>query len=401
MDTQTQLLIQALHDSPTQAVIAVAGAGTTGLADLLLIGGASRTMLEAIVPYSTAAFDEFLGGKPPKRYVSEQAARLLAGSALRRANQLTKTMPQAATPEDDAPLVGIACTAALATDRAKRGEHRGHIAMWRAGHLIEQTLVLKKDTRTREAEERIYSRLLLNALAEACGVEQSLSLELADGEAVVTYHHNYERAAQELLDDNIDFFAVYDHGEIRTRPAQDNREVHPQTLLSGSFNPLHQGHLGMATAAAEWLGRPVAFELSVANVDKPSLPVTTITNRIAQFAGQHPIYVSNAATYREKAKLYPNATFIVGFDTAERLFHPKYYANSHEQMTSALTEIMEQGCRFLVVGRVDETGVFRTINDIDVPTEFNGMFEQIPESAFRVDLSSTELRKQRAEGYTT
>lgn len=390
MDAETRQLIQAIHDSHTQAVIVVAGAGTTGLADLLLVGGASRTVIEAVAPYSTAAFDEFLSGKPPKQYVSERAARLLAGQALRRASELTK-----ATPADAEPLVGIACTAALATDRAKRGEHRGHIATWQAGQLIEQTLVLTKEIRTREAEERIYSRLLLNALAKACGVEQSLALDLADGETVVTHHHNYANAAQDLLDDKIDFFAVYDHGEIRTRPAQDGRTVHPQTLLAGSFNPLHQGHLGMAAAASEWLGRPVAFELSVANVDKPSLPVATVTNRIAQFAGQHPIYVSNAATYHQKAKLFPNATFIVGFDTAERLFFPKYYGSSHQQMTRALTKIMEQGCRFLVAGRVDETGVFRTINDIEIPTEFSGLFEQIPESAFRVDLSSTALRARR------
>lgn len=385
-------LIQAIHDSPVQAVIAVAGAGTTGLADILRIGGASRTVLEAIVPYSTAAFDEFLKGKKPKQYVSARAARLLAGQALQRAHCLTNSRPT-----DTTPLIGLACTAALATDRAKRGEHRGHIAAWRAGQLSEYTLVLNKGARTREAEEHLYSKLLVNALAAACGVEHRPALDLSDGEAVVTHHHNYERSAQDLHDGAIDFFAVYDHGEVRTRPARDGRDVQPQALLAGSFNPLHAGHTGMAAAAAAWLEQPVAFELSVANVDKPPLPVETVVHRLAQFAGQHPIYVSNAATYREKAKLYPNATFIVGFDTAERLFYPKYYGGSHQQMVAAIAEIKEQGCRFLVAGRVDEQDAFHTIDELQIPPEFSGMFERLPESHFRVDISSSALREQRRE----
>lgn len=393
MDKETEQLIQSIHDSATQVVIAVAGAGTTALADLLLVGGASRTLLEAIVPYSMAAFDEFLqknrqNATLPKQYVSAQAARLLAGQALQRAHKLV-----GAAPQDARPLVGLACTAALATERVKRGDHRGHIAIWTAGKLIEQTLVLAKGTRSRAAEERLYGRLLLNALAAACGVDHSLHLALSGEEEVFTSCYDHARAAQELSENVIDFFAVHDHGEIRTRPAHDDQAVHPQTLLSGSFNPLHVGHTGMAAAAAKWLGQPVAFELSVANVDKPSLPVATVANRIAQFAAQYPIYVSGAATYQEKARLYPNATFVVGFDTAQRLFFPKYYGGSNERMVAAIAEIMEQGCRFLVAGRVDGGGKFRTIGEIAIPPEFRGIFEPIPESDFRLDISSTELRE--------
>jgi len=389
MDSDVRKLIQAIHDTPTQVVVAAAGAGTTGLSNLLLIGGASRTLLEAIVPYSTAAFNDFLGGREPKQYVSSLAARRLAGRALARAQFLT-----AARPSEAAPLVGIGCTASLATDRAKRGEHRAHIAAWQADGLVVQTLILTKGARTRAAEERLYSRLLLNLLANACGVELTLDLDLQGNEEVIVERYDYLSVAHALHKQEVDFFALYDHGEIRTRPAVDGQEVHPQTLLSGSFNPLHGGHLGMAAAAVEWLKRPVAFELSTANVDKPSLPATVVVNRIAQFAGTHPIYVSNAPTYLEKARLYPRATFIIGADTAERLFEPKYYDDSTTLMQNALEEIMAQGCRFLVMGREDADGVFRTISNIAIPPEFGELFEQIPESVFRMDISSTQLRQQ-------
>ena len=39
-------------------------------------------------------------------------------------------------------------------------------------------------------------------------------------------------------------------------------------------------------------------------------------------------------------------------------------------------------------------GAFLTLKDVDVPRSLAGMFEELPEAEFRVDVSSTELRKQ-------
>ncbi|MCZ7667231.1 MAG: hypothetical protein M5U34_08445 [Chloroflexi bacterium] len=54
MDKETRQLVQAIHDSPTRLVMVTAGAGTQALSDLLGVAGASRTLLEALVPYSEA-----------------------------------------------------------------------------------------------------------------------------------------------------------------------------------------------------------------------------------------------------------------------------------------------------------------------------------------------------------
>ena len=43
-------LVQKIHDSPPQAVLAVAGAGSEAVAWLLGVAGASRTLLEVVVP---------------------------------------------------------------------------------------------------------------------------------------------------------------------------------------------------------------------------------------------------------------------------------------------------------------------------------------------------------------
>ena len=95
--------------------------------------------------------------------------------------------------------------------------------------------------------------------------------------------------------------------------------------------------------------------------------------------------------FSQKAQFFPGCTFIIGWDTAERLVDPVYYGGQEFEMMKALDDMRGLGCRFLVAGRVDG-GVFHTLDDVPVPQGFENMFAAIPESAFRCDLSSTELR---------
>src|SRR5215218_2679474 len=71
----------------------------------------------------------------------------------------------------------------------------------------------------------------------------------------------------------------------------------PRAVLPGSFNPLHHGHTGLAAVAAARLGVPVAFELSVANVDKPDLDAVEVERRVAQFRDAGPVWVTRAPTF--------------------------------------------------------------------------------------------------------
>jgi hypothetical protein len=162
-------------------------------------------------------------------------------------------------------------------------------------------------------------------------------------------------------------------------------------LLSGAFNPLHQGHEGMATAAAELTGLPVAFELAVVNADKGALAPDEIGRRAAQFAGRHTLVLSRAPLFVQKAALYPGRVFVLGYDTAARLVAPRYYGGE-AGMVAALAALRDAGCSFLVAGRVAD-GRFHTLADLPVPASFATLFTPIPEASFRADVSSTELRK--------
>ena len=108
--------------------------------------------------------------------------------------------------------------------------------------------------------------------------------------------------------------------------------------------------------------------------------------------GKAPVELTRAPTFLEKSRLFPGATFVIGADTAERLFVPKYYGDDELRMHAALDEIAGAGCSFLVAVRIDAAGRVRGLRDLGMPGRHADLFSEIPERCFRVDTSSSEIR---------
>lgn len=375
MDDEIRKLIESLHSDETMTSLVIAGAGAPAIGWILGVAGASRTVLDIQVPYASSAMIDYLGSEPGQ-YVSEQAALDLARAAYRRAVRLR---------EGRIPVVGLSCSATIATDRPKRGEHRCHVSAYDATGWKTSTLTLTKGLRGRDGEDDVVSRLILNALAESFGLGERVDPGLSSDERIVPAGHRYREPLEALSAGHIG------HLLIRADGTQSADEHFSGVILSGSFNPLHEGHTRLVNAASRILGERAIYELSISNVDKPDLELSEVRRRLKQFAEKADIAVTRVPAFFEKARLFPGSTFVIGFDTMTRLVDPKYYGGSDGRMRAALSELQDLRCGFLVAGR-EVDGVFKTLDNIAAPPEFLEMFTQIPESAFREDISSTQLR---------
>jgi hypothetical protein len=406
-----QQLVKSIHASPTRLVLAVAGGGSRAIAELLEVPGASHTLLEAAVPYTESALTAWLGGKPDGA-CSPETARAMAMVAYLRAltygeseslglakkqlshlireqSHFRPTMPTTAAPWcPTVPeigtlphLIGVACTAALSTDRPRRGRHRVHIALQSVSRTVAWSLELEKGRRNRSEEEHLASRLVLSVVAEACGLDDCLDLDLLVNEQVERVEAAAPTEWQDLLLGKIDLVC---RGNVQS-----------SAIFPGAFHPLHSGHCRMAEIARETLHMPVVMEISILNVDKPPLDYLEMHRRLGQFTAEQPVCFTRLPTFEEKSRLFPGAWFIVGVDTLQRIAEPAYYGNDPSICEAAIERIASRECRFLVFGRkIGEE--FVRLDDLALPSALKVLCREIPPEVFREDVSSTEIRFGRA-----
>lgn len=370
-------------------VIAVTGGGSGAISALIQTPGASRAVLEAVVPYSLPALVDWIGGKPDQA-CSAATARAMAMASFIRARRLA---PEA----DPLLLVGIGFTGSLATDRPKRGERRIHLAAQTADRTEVHSLSLHDVAATRAEDEATSTATLLWLTARACGVDVGDGFQHAGDQSLSRVEAAPPVWTELLLSQRR--LAILNSAATETGYEADETRPLP-IVFPGAFNPPHAGHLRMAANAEERLGQPVAWELSIANVDKPPLDFIAIRDRVDALRAadrQRPIALTSAPTFREKAALFPGATFIVGADTLSRIAEPRYYGGDAAQRDAAVAEIAGLGCRFLAFGRTVD-GRFQSLADLALPPELRALCDDVPAEQFREDLSSTALRALLASG---
>mmetsp|Transcript_15116 Transcript_15116/g.24882 ORF Transcript_15116/g.24882 Transcript_15116/m.24882 type:complete len:440 (-) Transcript_15116:513-1832(-) len=428
-DDDLYSLVERIHASGTAAVFCIAGAGSQALTWLLSVPNASRTVIQATIPYHRAALTKFLGTSPSQA-VSASTARRMAHSAFVQGQELIRIETdgfEKAGDEIMPRLVGVACTATIATSRAKLGEHRAHVAVWTDASVATYSLTLDKSfNRTREQEDSVVSKLVLRALADAAQVEFDIPLALTENEQLeLTLRHfesiriggwgddeetpddipNTARVTEVDAEDPLKLLLSHKaHVLVYLKEHKGMATVDGTfsgVILPGSFNPLHEGHIKLATVAAKMSGQDFAFEISVQNADKPPLEEEDIRGRIAPMLGRYNVILTRMPLLKDKAHLFPGSAFAIGYDTYERLLDLRYYGGTEQGLVDALNNIRSTGCRFLVAGRVDRNGQFVALEPEKVNRNWVDLFVTIPVEDFRVNLSSTEIRNLAAAAAAT
>ena len=165
----------------------------------------------------------------------------------------------------------------------------------------------------------------------------------------------------------------------------------------------------------------VFFEMSVTNADKPPLDPKEVERRVSMFTSlptcdmpkDWSVILTNAPLFSQKTEILDNLitkgdssrkmSFVLGTDTFVRIINPKYYNNSRDEMLEALVDMRDKGVHFIVGGRLEQgtedKPVF--INGEEevrsLPSDIQSMFTLLTEDEFRLDISSTELRKKMQE----
>ena len=373
-------LVAAIHASTCKTVMAVTGGGSRLVSQLLEVPGASKTLLEAVVPYSSSALTEWLGGAPTQS-CCVATARAMAMSSWMKARRL-------APDEDPYSLIGLGGTASLVSNRRKKGTHRVHIAIQTASSTSTLSLEFRKGARERKKEEWLCAKLLLIALARACGVQTSHAEEVVDrhlfeAETPVVVRQEAEPAWTELLFGSREYTAL-------PCPLEEKYS----TVFPGSFNPPHEGHKQIAEVASRRTGSEVVYELSITNVEKPPLDFIDIQQRydLLRESNGAKLLLTNAPTFRKKALLFPGCTFVVGADTMSRIGDVRYYDGEPAAHEAAIQLLAQQECRFLVFGR-EIDGRFQVLDNLTLPPQLRELCEEVAAEDFRQDVSSTDLRE--------
>ncbi len=267
-------------------------------------------------------------------------------------------------------VYGLGCTAALATNRQRKGSDRCFIAVQSGQSTLAVSLELDASL-NRSGQELQCQEKILQVMAYAIGLTAQL-----EGKHSTFRHEIAPQSWQRLM-----------RGENQSTFDETDQ---PRLLFPGAFNPHHEGHQQMTRLAENMTGQSVTLEISTYNVDKMPLDFIDMSDR-QQSLGDMALVFTNAPTFEDKSKLYPGATFVVGVDTITRIADPKYYGHSEALRDEAIASLVKNRHRFLVFGRrISET--YQTLKSVNLPRRLLEICDEVPESDFRNDISSSALR---------
>lgn len=176
------------------AALVVAGGGSGAVGECFRIPGASQVFVDAAIPYSRAAMLAYLNGRPPTAGSAAAATAVQLGRrALTRAkawadqdsNCTTELYPsrRAGTRR----FAGLACVAALPTNRTRQGRDRIHVVARTSESNCGWSAWLAPQTHTRTEAEALADAMIFGALGALVGQPFDRYVSPAEGVEIESF----------------------------------------------------------------------------------------------------------------------------------------------------------------------------------------------------------------------
>lgn len=373
---QYKMWSDKLKEANVNIHVIATGAGAGLQNDLWSIPGSSAYLSGCSFPYAPEETTELLGFTP-KQFVSEDTAIDLASAAYMKAYKFGGKSP-----------VGVGLTASVASEREHRGDHRVFAC------VITNDKVL------------LFNKLIAKGIGEAIDKRKS------DGGSCDGLGFYMILDALDLLSLSSDIAAAIRTYKDGTALAKERFFAHPffssngkrlekpelinTALMSGSFNPPHEGHFGAAKSLSIRDRADVVFEITAEPPHKNALTIQDLLKRAKGLQGYDRLFTSDLPYYLDKAKAFPGTPFVVGADTLIRLFDPKWGKSIQELVDG----FCSYGTVFYTIGRqidgkfITAEDIIQILNDKVDSENCNNLYFLIKDLPGRWDTSSTELRNK-------
>jgi cytidyltransferase-like protein len=366
--TDINSFVDAIHATNkkdgNRIISTITGGGFSSIGYLMSRPGASSSILQLNCPYAEEATVKYME-EPIESFASLKSANELSITSLKQCRDLL---------DQKYNFIGVGVTAALATNRWLRGDHRLHIVITTDINRFTFSLNLYKGYppdpetpeklfRSRAQEDDLCGKLIIFSIAYVCKIIPLTFFHTLIQENFMNIMDKYD-FDNEIFNNPITRLLhskIPEISDLRREVVNsvlvinDKYFINPSlkniVMLPGNFNPLHQGHITALKSACELNHTDGIYELCVVNIDKAPLSFDDIQQKISSFDSR-PVVLTNAPLFTDKNKLFPGISYVIGIDTAIRLINPKYTYGDADLMIENIMNMTFNNTKFYVSSRL-------------------------------------------------